>query len=115
MRKVIAFLAVAVASAAGWAAHWYSSDTVAVAQARTAAPAIPVTAGTAEARNMPVYVSGLGTVQAYNTVTVKSRVDGQIVKVDFTEGQEVKAGDPLFEIDPRPYQAALEQATANKQ
>lgn len=115
MRKVIAFLAVAMASATGVAAYWYSSDTVAVAQTRTTAPAIPVTAGTAEARDMPVYISGLGTVQAYNTVTVKSRVDGQIVKVDFTEGQEVKAGDPLFEIDPRPYQAALEQATANKQ
>jgi multidrug efflux system membrane fusion protein len=64
---------------------------------------------------MPVYVRGMGTVQAYNAVTVKSRVDGQIVKVDFTEGQEVKAGDPLFEIDPRPFAAALAQARANKE
>jgi multidrug efflux system membrane fusion protein len=77
------------------------------------AVAVPVTAGTATARDMPVYVRGLGSVQAYNSVTVKSRVDGAIVKVDFTEGQEVKAGDLLFEIDPRPYQAALAQAQAN--
>ena len=76
-------------------------------------PAAPVTAGTATARDMPVYVRGLGSVQAFNNVTVKSRVDGAIVKVDFTEGQEVKTGDVLFEIDPRPYQAALAQAQAN--
>jgi len=64
---------------------------------------------------MPVYVRGIGTVQAYKMVTVKSRVDGQIVKVAFEEGQDVKAGDPLFQIDPRPFQATLDQATANKQ
>ena len=58
---------------------------------------------------------GIGTVQAYKMVTVKSRVDGQIMKVAFEEGQEVKAGDPLFQIDPRPFQAALDQATATKQ
>ncbi len=79
------------------------------------APAIPVTAGTAEARDMPVFVRGIGSVQAFNTVSVKSRVDGQIVKVDFTEGQEVKTGDLLFEIDPRPFQAAVAQAQAAKQ
>jgi multidrug efflux system membrane fusion protein len=62
-----------------------------------------------------VLVRGIGSVQAFNTVTLKSRVDGQIVKVDFTEGQEVKAGDLLFEIDPRPFQAALAQAQAAKQ
>jgi membrane fusion protein, multidrug efflux system len=78
-------------------------------------PAVPVTAEKAETRDMPVYVRGLGTAQAYNSVAVKSRVDGQIFKVDFKEGQEVKAGDLLFEIDPRPYQAALAQAQAAKQ
>jgi multidrug efflux system membrane fusion protein len=77
------------------------------------ASAVPVTATTATARDMPVYVRGLGSVQAYNSVTVKSRVDGQIMKVDFTEGDEVKAGDLLFEIDPRPFQAALAQAQAD--
>lgn len=76
---------------------------------------IPVTAGTAVARNVPVYVHSLGTVQAYDSVTVRTRVDGQVTKVFFKEGQEVKAGDPLFQIDPRPFQAALEQAQATKQ
>jgi multidrug efflux system membrane fusion protein len=72
--------------------------------------AIPVTEGKVETKDMPVYVRGIGTVQAFNTVAIKSRVDGQITQVLFDEGQEVKAGDPLFQIDPRPYQAALEQA-----
>lgn len=93
--------------------HRGSRSGEAVAQSHGAAEAVPVTAGTATARDMPVYVRGLGSVQAYNNVTVKSRVDGAIVKVDFTEGQEVKIGDLLFEIDPRPYQAALAQAQAN--
>ncbi len=85
------------------------------ATAQTAAPLVPVTAGVVAAKDVPVYLQGIGTVQAYNMVTVKTRVDGQIVKVFFKEGQEVKEGDPLFEIDPRPYQAALEQAQAAKQ
>jgi membrane fusion protein, multidrug efflux system len=74
---------------------------------------IPVTAGSVVADDVPVVLRGLGTVQAYNTVAVKSRVDGHIVSVDFKEGQEVKEGAVLFQIDPRPYQAALDQATAN--
>ena len=78
-------------------------------------PAIPVTAGMTTAQDVPIYVRGLGTVQAFNTVTIKSRVDGQITQVLFNEGQEVKAGDPLFQIDPRPYQATLEQAQGSLQ
>jgi|HubBroStandDraft_6_1064221.scaffolds.fasta_scaffold239912_1 multidrug efflux system membrane fusion protein len=79
------------------------------------APAsIPVTAGTVEAVDVPVFLAGIGSVQAYNMVTIKTRVDGQIVKVSFSEGQEIKADDPLVQIDPRPYQAALEVAQANK-
>src|SRR5215469_10422503 len=61
-------------------------------------PLVPVTATTASTRDMPVYVEGLGSVQAFNTVAVKTRVDGQIVQVFFHEGQEVKAGEPLFQI-----------------
>jgi multidrug efflux system membrane fusion protein len=77
--------------------------------------AVPVTAGTAEQRDVPDFVEGLGTVQAFNRVNVTTRVNGQITKVFFREGQEVKAGDELFQIDPRPYQALLEQAQATKE
>ncbi|MFI5031479.1 MAG: efflux RND transporter periplasmic adaptor subunit [Reyranellales bacterium] len=76
---------------------------------------IPVTVAVAEAKDVPVYIRGLGTVQAYKTVSVKTRVDGQIVKVDFHEGQDVKEGDLLFQVDPRPYQAALDRAAAARQ
>ena len=78
-------------------------------------PLVSVKAAVAERKNVPVYVRGLGTVQAFNTVRISTRVDGQITKVFFTEGQEVKAGDPLFEIDPRPFQAALDRAEAAKE
>ena len=74
------------------------------------APAVPVVVTTAQRGDLPVYFDGLGTATAYNTVTVRSRVDGAIVKVNFTEGQFVHEGDALVEIDPRPYQVALEQA-----
>lgn len=77
-------------------------------------PAIPVTAALAKAEDVPVYVEGLGTVQAISTVNVKSRVDGQIMRAFFAQGQEVKPNDPLFLIDPRPYQAALDQAKATE-
>jgi len=74
------------------------------------APAIPVVAIAARTGDMPVYLSALGTVTAFNTVTVKSRVDGQIDKVAFTEGQTVNEGDVLVEIDPRPFQVQLANA-----
>jgi membrane fusion protein, multidrug efflux system len=85
------------------------------AAAQTPVPGVPVTAGTVAAQDVPVFLNGIGTVQAYNMVAIKSRVDGQIVKVDFKEGQDIKTGDPLFQVDPRPFQAALEQAQAAKQ
>jgi membrane fusion protein, multidrug efflux system len=78
-------------------------------------PGVPVTAGTVAATDVPVFLNAIGTAQAYNMVTIKSRVDGQILKVAFSEGQDVKAGDPLIQIDPRPFQAALDQALASKQ
>src|SRR6516225_4127561 len=84
-------------------------------RAQTPPPGIPVTAGTVAIEDVPVFLHGIGTVQAYNSVAIKSRVDGQIVKVEFKEGQDIKDGDLLFQIDPRPYQAALEQAQAAKQ
>jgi membrane fusion protein, multidrug efflux system len=78
------------------------------------APGIPVTAGTVTAADVPNFLNGIGSVQAYNMVTIKSRVDGQIVKINFTEGQEITAGEPLIEIDPRSYRAALEIVQATK-
>lgn len=75
---------------------------------------VPVVTGLAVQTNVNIYLDGLGTVQAFNTVTVHVRVDGQLEKVNFTEGQAVRAGDLLAEIDPAPYQAALAQAIAKK-
>lgn len=71
---------------------------------------VPVVVATAQRGDLPVYYNGLGTVTAFNTVTVRSRVDGQIMRINFTEGQFVHAGDSLVEIDPRPFQVQLEQA-----
>ena|SRR5215813_5952658 len=82
------------------------------AQASVTPPSIPVAVASAEQRDFPVYLSGLGSVQASNTVSLKSRVDGQIVQIAFKEGQSVKQGELLLVIDPRPYQVALEQAEA---
>jgi membrane fusion protein, multidrug efflux system len=75
---------------------------------------VPVTASTVEERDFPIYRVGLGTVQAYNTVTVKVRVDGELQQIAFREGQDVREGDPLARIDPRPYAALLQQAEADK-
>ncbi|MBR0788625.1 efflux RND transporter periplasmic adaptor subunit [Bradyrhizobium manausense] len=76
--------------------------------------AVPVSISPVEKADFPVYLTGLGTVQGFNTVQVRTRVDGQIDKIAFTEGQMVKQGDLLVEIDPRPFRAALDQAKAKK-
>jgi len=65
-------------------------------------------------KNVPIYLDGLGTVQAYNTVTVHTRVDGELMKVAYSEGQDVTNGELLAQIDPAPYQAVLDQAAAKK-
>jgi len=79
-----------------------------------ATPSIPVSVAKVEKVDFPVFLTGLGTVQGFNTVQLRTRVDGQIDKVAFTEGQIVRQGDLLVEIDPRPYRAALDQALAKK-
>src|SRR6202022_4528066 len=81
---------------------------------KPAQPAVRVTIAPVEKVDFPVYLTGLGTVQGFNTVVVRTRVDGQIDKIAFQEGQLVKQGDLLAEIDPRPFRAALDQAKAKK-
>lgn len=76
-------------------------------------PSVPVTAGSAVRKDVPVQLRTIGTVEAYSSVSVKTMVNGQIVKVGFREGQEVKQGDLIFVIDPRSYEAALKTAEAN--
>ncbi len=90
-----------------------ASKTKAPSGRPTASIAIPVVAAPASLRDFPIYLRGLGSVTAYNTVTVRSRVDGQLVEVNFREGQEVRKGDLLAVIDPRPFQVMLDQAQAN--
>jgi len=85
------------------------------AKANAPPPAVPVGVATVKQGDFNVYITGLGSVQAFNTVSLKTRIDGQIMQVNFREGQDVKAGDLLLVIDPRPYQVALAQAQANLQ
>jgi multidrug efflux system membrane fusion protein len=117
MRKVAIAAGAVLALTALAAMPRVAGNSVPAAEAQTpppTAPGVPVTAGAVAAADVPVFLNALGTVQAYNMVTIRSRVDGQIVKVAFNEGQDVKAGSPLIEIDPRPFQAALDQAQAAK-
>lgn len=89
------------------------ADTAATPPSAPAA-AIPVTAETVKQGSAPIYLRGIGIVQAYNTVTVRSQITGQLTQIDFKEGQAVHIGDLLAQIDPRSYQAQLDQATANR-
>src|SRR5674476_1397163 len=100
----------------GWQRFRGESRTTAAtgAQKSGARPPVPVTIAPVEKADFPFYLTGLGTVQGFNTVVVRTRVDGQIDKVAFKEGQLVNQGDLLVEIDPRPYQATLDQAKAKK-
>src|SRR5579864_1359052 len=99
----------------GWQRFHGENQEAAANGAKGARSPVRVSIATAEKADFPAYLTGLGTVQAFNTVLVRSRVDGQIDKIAFTEGQLVKQGDLLTEIDPRPYQAVLDQAKAKKE
>ena len=83
-------------------------------RAATTPPAVPVVAGTVVQHDVPIYLTGVGTVIAYNTVIVRSQIQGQIASINFTEGQAVHTGDLLSQIDPRPYQAQVGQVTATR-
>jgi membrane fusion protein, multidrug efflux system len=115
IRWVLLIVAVAAAGYFGW--QRFGSGKTPSAQTAQNAPArnaVPVKIAAVEKADFPVYLSGLGTVQGFNTVLVRTRVDGQINSIAFKEGQFVKQGDTLVEIDPRPFQAALDQAKAKK-
>src|SRR5262249_56170184 len=84
------------------------------AQAAATPPAVPVVAGKVDQHDVPIYLTGVGTVIAYNTVIVRSQIQGQLVSINFTEGQTVHAGDLLAQIDPAPYQAQIDQVTATR-
>jgi multidrug efflux system membrane fusion protein len=116
IRWIVVILIVAGAGYFGWSRFESHEAAVRAAEAQKnrQPPAVPVTISPVEKADFPVYLTGLGTVQAFNTVQVRTRVDGQIDKIAFKEGQQVKAGDLLAEIDPRPYKAALDQAKAKK-
>lgn len=114
--RLISALAAIVILAGGYLIWWHSGWAPG-SDAATAPPpplAIPVQIAAATTRDVPHYLNGLGTVQAFNTVIVKTRVDGELQKVAFTEGQSVKAGDLLAIVDPRPFQAVLDGAVAKK-
>jgi membrane fusion protein, multidrug efflux system len=108
-------LCLLVAAGIGYAIwFWPSGSASKAARDRNANQPIPVLIAAAEQKDVPIYLEGLGTVQAFNTVTVKAMVDGPLNAVNFTEGQDVKKGDLLAQIDPRTYQAALDQAKGKK-
>jgi multidrug efflux system membrane fusion protein len=98
---------------AAFGARKETAENAAPAQPKGPPPAL-VSVAAVKRADYPLYLDSLGQVQAYNTVTVRTRVDGQVMKIAFTEGQMVKEGDLLAQIDPRPFQAALDQAKAKK-
>ena len=116
MSRRYAWLGVLVLMALGAAAYWhfFVHEPSSTASTRPPAATIPVVATIAETRNVSDYLTGLGNVQAFNRVTVHVRVDGELQDIRFTEGQFVHAGDVLAQIDPRLFQAALDQAKAKK-
>ncbi|WP_440639647.1 efflux RND transporter periplasmic adaptor subunit [Bradyrhizobium sp. PUT101] len=116
-RPILWILIVAAVASAGYYGWQRFGSAGQIQTAQNAAPrpsAIPVSVAPVQKTDFPVYLTGLGTVQGFNTVQVRSRVDGQIIRLQFKEGQIVQQGDLLVSIDPRPYQAALDQAKAKK-
>src|SRR5712675_741481 len=118
IRWILPIAALAAAGYFGWQRFHGTNPTAADTAQKSAASArgaaVPVAVAPVTKADFPVYLGGLGTVQGFNTVTVRTRVDGQIDRIDFKEGQLVKQGDVLVQIDPRPYQSALDQAKAKK-
>jgi multidrug efflux system membrane fusion protein len=115
IRWVLLIAVVGLLGYFGWQRYHGEHQATAAGNAqKSAQPSVRVTIAPVEKADFPVYLTGLGTVQGFNTVLVRTRVDGQIDKIAFKEGQLVNQGDLLAEIDPRPFQAALDQAKAKK-
>jgi membrane fusion protein, multidrug efflux system len=110
---VAALIVVGVGGFIEWR-HIHDAAAAKSAAAKKEPQKVPVTVASAQTADFPVYLNGLGTIQPYDTVTVRSRVDGEVTKVDFKQGQMVQEGAVLLQIDPRPYQASLDQAVAKK-
>ena len=113
---VLALVASGAAGVGAWSLSQRSAPAAAQQQAGSArggAP-VPVAAAAARQQDVPILLEALGTVQALNTITVRAQVDGLLVEIAFREGQQVREGDVLARIDPRPYQAALDQAVAKR-
>jgi membrane fusion protein, multidrug efflux system len=115
-RKIVisAGLLVAVLAIGGALAVTHTFPLKRSAPAPAAAVPVPVVAGVVAQHDVPIYLTGVGTVIAYNTVVVRSQIQGQLVRINFTEGQTVHAGDLLAQIDPGPYQAQVDQVTATR-
>jgi multidrug efflux system membrane fusion protein len=113
VRAALAAVLILGAGVAGYR-YWERSGAAKADPGRPMPAAVPVTIGRAETRDMPVWLSGIGSVQPLNAVTVKVRVDGQLDQVAFAEGQEIHSGDLLAQIDPRPFRAQVKLAQANR-
>jgi multidrug efflux system membrane fusion protein len=115
-RKIVipTALAIAVLAIGGGLAVTHRGPFERPAPSPAAPPPVPVVAGTVAQHDVPIYLTGVGTVIAFNTVVVHSQIQGQIVSINFTEGQTVHTGDLLAQIDPRPYQAQIDQVTATR-
>jgi membrane fusion protein, multidrug efflux system len=114
MRKKLIIIATVAAAGAAAYAGVALFRTPSPAEAAAPPPPVPVVAQQVKSGDVPIYLRGVGTVIAYNNVIVRSQITGQLVKITFTQGQTVKKGDLLAQIDPRPYQAQLDQAIANR-
>jgi multidrug efflux system membrane fusion protein len=114
MRTLTKIVVVILAAGGLWAVFRPVSHGPETSSAPGAAPIVPITAARSSRKDVPVYFNGLGNVQAFNTVAIRPQVDGQLQQIAFKEGQDVHTGDLLAQIDPRTYQAALDQASAKK-
>src|ERR1700733_4005977 len=113
-KRVIVTAALLFAAIAAGGLYFTHLDPLERAMAAPAPPpAVPIVAGVVTQHDVPIYLDGVGTVIAYNTDVVRAQIQGQIISINFTEGQSVRAGDLLAQIDSRPYQALIDQYTGN--